>query len=166
MTKQNRIIVIVSIVSLWLLLPACSGNNTAMIRNSPGYDRLTESKVLSMNIIHEQLNDLTLLGIVDKALIFRNNTDNSLLYYSELSDKQNIEVDLDQKTIRSYPLQNGLLLTDSLSKGSYLLTIENTFLKIERLPDFPIDISNTQISIIENNGVLFLGASVQDTLMV
>jgi len=166
MTKQNRIIVIVSIVSLWLLLPACSGNDTAIIRNSPGYDRLTENKVLSMNVVHEQLNDLTLLGIIDKALIFRNNTDNSLLYYSELSDRQDIEVDLDQKTIRSYPLQNGLLLTDSLSKGSYLLTIENTFPKTERLPDFPIDISDSQISIIENNGVLFLGTSIRDTLMV
>lgn len=78
-----------------------------------------------MNIIHEQLNDLTLLGIVDD-LIFRNNTDNSLLYYSELSDKQNIEVDLDQKTIRSYPLQNGLLLTELLKVG--ILSAHNKYI--------------------------------------
>ena len=155
-----------SIVSLWLLLSACSGNDTAINRSSTGYNRLTESKVLSMKVIDEQLNDLTLLGIIDQALIFRNNTDNSLLYYNELSDKQGIEVELDQKTIRSYPLQTGLLLTDSLSKGAYLLTKEKIFLKSERLPDFPIDISNTQISIIEKNGVLFLGALKQDTLMV
>lgn len=166
MTIKNRIIVIVNILSLWLLLPACSGKETAFIQNSPGYDRLTESKLLSMTIVYEQFKDLSLLGVIDKVLIFRNNTDNSLLYYNGLSDKQDIEVDLDKETIRSYPLQSGLLMTDSLGKGPYLLSVTKTSLKTERLPYFPIELSNAQISIIEKNGILFLAASAQDTLMV
>jgi hypothetical protein len=101
---MKRYFVIGLVFTIWLLSPACSNCNTAFLTDASGLDLVTERKVINVPISKDLIKEMNLLGIIEKGFLFHHIDDQSLCLYNEFCESQEIILDLDIETIRSYQL--------------------------------------------------------------
>jgi SSS family transporter len=151
-------------LSVWFLFTACSSSDSKISQGTLEFDDLTTVNLQSIPLVNVSNANVKVLGVIEKILIYQNLLDNSIGYYWGTAHEDQMVFNLNMATLKCFPLQNSLLLTDSINSRAVLLTAGKTDLQAIVLPQLPAELNFLKICFVEQKDVLYLGTWFQGTL--